>query len=126
MPEEAGRALGLLESIKALARTLLAAAQTRLELAASDLEEQRALLLHQLLLSVIAVFCLGLAIVFAALFFVLWFPDDQRALVIGLFALLFFAVTAALYALVRQTAKERPKMFSTTIAELEKDRQSLQ
>lgn len=125
MTEGAGRGGGLLESAKGLARTLLAAAQTRLELLANELEEQRTLLLRQVLLGVIASFCLGLAIVFAVFFIVLTFPPENRPTVMGLFALLFFAIAAVLYRLVRRAASERPRMFSSTMGELEKDRRSL-
>jgi len=125
MTGEARRESGLLESAKGLARTLLAAAKTRLEFLANELEEQRALLLRQVLLGVIASFCLGLAIVFAALFIVLQFPAESRPAAMGWFALLFLALAAALYWLVRRTAIERPRMFSSTIDELEKDRRSL-
>lgn len=126
MTGEAGRGGGLLESAKGIARTLIAAAQTRLEILANELEEQRALLLRQLLLGVIASFCLGLAIVFAALFIVLSFPHwETRLMLMGLFALMFFAMAAALYWLARRAASERPRMLSSTMDELEKDRQSL-
>jgi uncharacterized membrane protein YqjE len=57
---------GLLDSLKELARSLLAMAQTRLEILGGEIEEQRSILLREVLLAIIAVFCLGLGIVFTA------------------------------------------------------------
>jgi uncharacterized membrane protein YqjE len=50
---------GLLDSLKALARSLLAMAQTRLEILGSEIEEQRSILLREVLLAMIAAFCLA-------------------------------------------------------------------
>lgn len=130
MPEAAGgagsQAGGLLDSIKSLARSLLALGQTRLEIIGSEIEEQRALFLREVLLAVIAAFCLGLGLVFAALFFVLMTPLEYRAHVIGLFALVFFASCGMLFVLLRNSRRDRPRAFAATIQELGKDRESLQ
>jgi uncharacterized membrane protein YqjE len=130
MPEAAGgagsQAGGLLDSVKTLARSLLALGQTRLEILGSELEEQRALFLREVLLAVIAAFFLGLGVVFTALFFVLVVPLEYRPHVIGLFALVFFVACAAVFAALRAVRSDRPRTFSTTIQELGKDRESLQ
>ena len=130
MPEAAGeagsQAGGLLNSLKALARSLLAMAQTRLEILGSELEEQRALFLREVLLAAIAAFCLGLGVVFAALFLVLIAPVEFRPYLIGLFAVIFFVVSAVSFAMLRAARSDRPPTFSTTIQELGKDRDSLQ
>jgi uncharacterized membrane protein YqjE len=130
MPEAAGgagsQAGGLLDSLKTLARSLLAVGQTRLELLGSELEEQRAILQRELLLAVIATFCLALGVVFTALFFVILFWDSHRLLVLGLFAAAFFAVSAVAIVALRAADRDRPRAFSATIQELGKDRESLQ
>lgn len=130
MPEAAGgagrQAGGLLDSLKALARSLLAMGQTRLELIGNEIEEQRALFLREVLLAVIAAFCLGLGVVFTALFVILIAPLDFRPHVIGLFAVIFFVVCGVLFAVLRTAHGERPRAFSTTIQELGRDRDSLQ
>jgi uncharacterized membrane protein YqjE len=124
---EAGRqAGGLLDSLKALARSLLATGQTRLEIIGSEIEEQRALFLREVLLLVIAAFCLCLGIVFTTLFFVLIAPLELRHYVIALFAVLFFVVCGVVYVVLRAARSGRPRAFSTTIQELGKDRDSLQ
>ena len=116
---------GLLDSLKTLARSLLAQGQTRLEILGNEIEEQRALFLSEVLLAVIAAFFLGLGVVFAALFVVLVVPPDFRPHVLGLFAIVFFAACAAVFAVLRVTRRDRPRTFSVTIRELAKDRDSL-
>lgn len=130
MPEAAGgagrQAGGLFDSLRALARSLLAMGQTRLELIGNEIEEQRALFLREVLLAVIAAFCLGLGVVFTALFVILIAPLEFRPHVIGLFAVIFFVVCGVLFAVLRAAHGERPRAFSTTIQELGRDRDSLQ
>ena len=129
MTEAAGgpgsRAGGLLDSLKTLARSLLAVGQTRLEILGSELEEQRALLLREVLLGAVAAFLLGLGVVFTALFFVLVVPLEYRPHIIGLFAVVFFVACGAVFAALRAVRSDRPRTFSTTIQELGKDRESL-
>ena len=130
MTEAAGgagsQAGGLLDSLRALARSLLAMAQTRLEFLGSEIEEQRALFLREVLLGVIAAFFLGLGVVFAALFFVLVVPLEYRPHIIGLFAVVFFIACGAVFAALRAARRDRARTFSATVQELGKDRDSLQ
>lgn len=130
MPEAAGRAGrqagGLFDSVKTLARSLLALGQTRLEIMGSEIEEQRALFLREVVLAVIATLLLGLGVVFTALFVVLVVPLEHRAYVMGLFAVVFFVAGGAAIVALRAVRHDRPRTFSTTIQELGKDRESLQ
>lgn len=130
MPEAArgagSQAGGLLDSVKMLARSLLALGQTRLEIMGSEIEEQRALLLREVVLAVTAALLLGLGVVFTALFVVLVAPLEYRPHVVGLFALVFFIASAAVIAALLRARHDRPRTFSTTIQELGKDRESLQ
>ena len=125
MADEAGQPVGLFDSLKTFARTMLALAQTRLEIVVNEIEEQRALLAREALLAVAAVFLLGLGIIFAAIFFVILFWDSHRLLVVGLLAALFLAAAAAVYVSLRAAQANRPKAFSATLGELAKDRESL-
>jgi uncharacterized membrane protein YqjE len=117
---------GLLDSLKVLGRSLLALAQTRLEILGSELEEQRAVLLREVLLSIMAAFCLGLGAMFTAAFFVILFWDSHRLLVVGFFAAAFFIASGVALVALRAIARERPRTFSVTTAELRKDSESLQ
>jgi uncharacterized membrane protein YqjE len=130
MPEAAGAAAsqrgGLLDSLKALARSLLALGQTRLEIAGTEIEEQRALLLREVLLALTVALLLALGVAFTALFVVLVVPLEHRAYVPGLFAVVFFVASGAAFVALRAAHRSRPRAFSATIQELGKDRESLQ
>ena len=123
MAEKGGAAAhgGLLQSIRHLAGTVLAAAQTRLEILATEIEEERLRLEQLLLLALAAAFCLGMALVLGVAFVVIYFWDTHRLLAIALFAAAFFAAAAAFGSILRAKVKTRPKPFPVTRGELAKD-----
>ncbi len=108
------------------ARTLLSfVLLTRTRLAATELEEQGVRLIEILIWLATVLFFLGIPIVFAAVLVVLVFWDSNRLLAAGLLAALFvsFGTGAALIA--RRRLRERPKLLAATLAELERDRDTL-
>ena len=125
MADDTGRTEGLLESLRNLARTFIALVQTRIEIFASEIDEERARLARIALLAVIAAFCLGLAVVLLVLLVAVMFWDTNRLLAIGVLAGLFaFGGLGALVAL-RAAIVMRPKFLAATLAELRKDRAEL-
>lgn len=113
----------MLGSVRELARTLLACAETRARLAAGELEEQALRLIEIGLWIACALFFLGLAIVFVSLLVVLAFWDSNRILAAALLAL-FYVVAGIVGALVaRARWRERPQFLAATLAELRKDRE---
>ncbi|MBI5911230.1 MAG: phage holin family protein [Betaproteobacteria bacterium] len=127
MAEREGAAArgGLLHSIKHLAQTLLAAAQTRLEILATEIEEERVRLEQLLLIALAAAFCLGMAVVLSVAFVMIYFWDTHRLITVGMLAVTFLAMAAALGWILRIKAKTRPKPFAITRGELAKDRTML-
>ncbi len=127
MAERAGAAArgGLLQSIKHLGQSLLGAAQTRLEILATEIEEERVRLEQLLLVTLAAAFCLGMALVLGVAFVVIYFWDTHRLITVGMLAVAFLAVAAALGWILRAKAKARPKPFAVTRGELAKDRDML-
>lgn len=123
MAEREGAAArgGLLHSIKHLAHTLLGAAGTRLEIFATELEEERLRLEQLLLLALGAAICLGMALVLCVAFVLVYFWDTHRLLAVGLLALAFIAMASALGWSLRARMKSRPKPFEITRGELAKD-----
>ena len=126
MTEETGRSEGLLDSLRNLARTFLAIVQTRIEIFASEIDEERARLARIALLAVIAAFCLGLAVVLLVFFLVVLFWDTDRLLAIGALCGVFAAAGIAACLMLRSAITQRPKFLSATLAELRKDRTRLE
>lgn len=116
---------GLLESLTTLAATLVAIAHTRLDLLSADLEEEREHLLSLLVLALVALFCLGIGVVLAALLLVAAFWDTHRLLVLGLLAGFFLAVGMAAWMFAMHKARTKPRIFAASLSELLKDRQQL-
>ena len=123
MAEREGAAAhgGLLQSIKHLGHTLLGAAQTRLEILATEIEEERVRLEQLLLVALAAAFCLAMAIVLCVAFVVLFFWDTHRLLAVGLLAAAFLAAGAVFGSILRARVKTRSKPFAITRGELAKD-----
>ncbi|MBI4195023.1 MAG: phage holin family protein [Betaproteobacteria bacterium] len=116
---------GLIQSVRRLAATLVAAIQTRLELLATEIEEERACILQLLLWGCVALFFLGLGVVMLTFFVVLLFWGTDRLLVTFLLAAAYLAAGVAVAVLVRNKVRSRGKLFSASLAELSKDREQL-
>src|SRR5689334_4208371 len=125
MADDTGRAEGLLESIRNLAKTFVALVQTRIEIFASEIDEERARLAKIAVLAVIAAFCIGLAVVLLVLFVVVVFWDSNRLLAIGVIAGVLGAGGLAALLALRSAVRQRPKFLSATLAELRKDEKEL-
>ena len=121
----ATRAGGLLGSVRSLARTLVAVAQTRLQLLASEIREERLRLARLGLFAVLALFFLALGIVFLTLLVVILFWDDNRVLVIGGFAGIYLLLGIVFGGLVLRRADARSRLFEASLRELAKDRERL-
>jgi uncharacterized membrane protein YqjE len=121
MTEETGHSEGLLDSLRNLARTFLAIVQTRIEIFASEIDEERTRLARIAVLAAVAAFCLGLAVILLVFFLVVLFWDTDRLLAIGVLAgVLAIGGIAACLGL-RAAIAKRPKFLSATLAELRKD-----
>lgn len=117
---------GVFDSLKNLAATLVAIVQTRIELLATEIEEERVRLGSLLLFAVVALFCLGVGVVLATMFIVVAFWETHRLFVLGFLALLFLGAGAALWGVVLNKARARPSaLLATSLAELAKDREQL-
>ena len=116
---------GLLESLTMFAATLVAMAQTRLELLSTDLEEEREHFFSLLVLSLATLFFLGVGMVLAAILLVAVFWDTHRLLVLGSLAGLFLAAGLAAWLFAKNKTKRKPRLFAASLSELLKDRQQL-
>jgi uncharacterized membrane protein YqjE len=115
----------LSESLKQVVSTLLSIFQTRLELLANELNEERLRFEQTLLYASIALLFFGLSIMLLTVFIVVVFWDSQRLLVLGSLAGLFFIAGLLMSLAVRNLARKKPKLFSASLAELSDDRDQL-
>lgn len=121
----AGQGAGLLDSVKRLASTLISIISTRLELLANELQEERLHLTQMFFLSLLALFCFGMALLLLTIFITVLFWDDHRIAVLGGLCALFFSSGTLIAVLLRSKAQSRPRLFSASLAELAKDREQL-
>lgn len=120
-----GVSKGLLESLTAFAATLLAIAHTRLDLLSVDLEEELAHFFSLLVLTLVALFWLGIGVVLAVILLVVTFWDAHRLLALASLAGFFLSFGVAVWVFALHKAKAKPRLFATSLGELGKDRQQL-
>ncbi len=120
-----GQHRGLFDSLRTLAATFLAIGRTRLELLSTELEEERLRLSSMLLWTLIALFCGGMGVMLLAAFFVVLLWDTNRLLALGIPALLFLLGAALSWRAVVVKARAKPRLFSSSLAELSKDSEQL-
>jgi uncharacterized membrane protein YqjE len=116
---------GLLGSARAVLVALLDIGQTRLQLASTELEEERVRVAELLLWAAAALFFLGVGLVMAGLLLVLVFWDGPRVLALALVAGAFLAAGVVLAVGWRRKARTKPPLLATTVAELRRDRDAL-
>ena len=116
---------GLLDSVRRVLVSLIEIGQTRLQLASTEVEEERLRVAELLLYATVSLFFLGVGLVLASLWVVLLFWDDHRELVLAAISGLFLLVGAGLAITWRHKARHKPKLLATTVAELQRDRDAL-
>lgn len=117
---------GLLGSARQVLVALLEIGQTRLQLASTELEEERLRVAELLLFATVSLFFLGIGAVFAALLLVVVYWDGPRELVLGGVTALFLATGMGMAMVWRRKARRKPGLLTATIVELQRDRDALQ
>ena len=113
--------MAILESVGRIAATFAAMAQTRLELAAVELQEETQRLLGYVVMALAALILGGIALLLAALLVVVIFWDSYRIHAAGAMVLLFGAAAAIVALKLKSNFSARPPLLGATIAELNKD-----
>lgn len=127
MSAEAGapRPPGLAGSLARFGRTAIGLLRTRLEILATELEEER-IRFAELALVVFAIaFCLQMAVLLFVIFMVVLLWDTHRLVTLGVFAAAFLVVGIGLLMTLRHRLRTRPRMFAATLGELAKDEDRL-
>ena len=116
----------MLGAVRQLARTLVAFAETRTQLAAGELEEQALRFFEIALWSLVALVLLGLAVLFGALLVVFAFWDSHRVLAAALLTAGFGLAGLVSVLIARLRLRQRPAFLAATLAELAKDRERIE
>ena len=116
-----GAPAGLLESARAVAGAVLALGCARLQLASTEVEEERLRLAELLLWATVALFFLGLGLVFAALLLVVLAWNGPREIVLAALAAGFLGVSAWSAVTWRRKARAKPPFLVATLAEFRHD-----
>lgn len=116
---------GLLASLRGLTASTVALLHTRLELLITEIEEERAWIVRLLLLSVIASFFLSIGVLTLTIFIILLAWDSHGLLAAGVLTGIYLGIGLVVAFFVRKLTRERPKLFSSSLAELRKDHDEL-
>lgn len=114
------------ESATRLAASLLAIVQTRVELAATEIEEESLRYFSCLILSLAGLFCAGIAVVLGVLLTVVLFWDTNRVGILLTLMVLFAIAGAAIGLRVRNRYRSKPRMLMHSMTELSRDTEMLQ
>lgn len=112
-------------SLRALLATLMAIFQTRLALAATELEEEKQRLLATMAWGALAILLGIFALASAAVLVAVVFWDSHRLLVLGCLTLLFAALSAGAIWQMRRLSRASTGLLAGTLAELEADREAM-
>jgi uncharacterized membrane protein YqjE len=127
MAAEAGapRPPGLAGSITRLARTALAVLRTRLEILATEIEEERIRFAGLALVVAAIAFCLQMAVLLGVILMVVLLWETHRVVTLGVLSAGFLVTGVALYLWLRHRLRTRPRMFASTLGEFAKDEERL-
>lgn len=117
---------GLYASLKGLAVRGVSVVRTRLELLSVELAEEKEYLLALLVAWQMALFFVGMSIIFLALFLLVAFWEHHRLLVVGLFLGFFLLASVSAVSFVKHLSKRQSRLFSASLAELSKDLNELE
>lgn len=120
-----GRQRSFLGSIKTLLSTLVLIVHTRIDMLASELEEEKIHLGRMLFLGVLTICFTFLALVFLSILVVVVFWDNHRfTALVGV--VVFYLMVALISAIsLRYQIRNKPRAFALTLAELRKDNAGL-
>lgn len=116
---------GLMHSLKTALAVLSSILHTRLELFATELEEERERLKQTLVLALCLIFGLSFGFILLTIFLVALFWDKGWIAAIGVLGLIYVGFGAVAGLKLRSAFLTRPGLFPATLAELGKDRDQL-
>jgi uncharacterized membrane protein YqjE len=120
------RPLGLLASIRRFGATLVALVHTRVELLATELEEelQRGVVIFVWMMLALLFGALSVLMLAVTLLVIFW--DEHRVLVAVLITVAFMVLTAVTALLARAQLRSKPHFMAASLDELKRDRAHLE
>lgn len=116
---------GLLGSARLVLSALLEIGHNRLQLASTELEEERLRVAELMLLATIALFFLSMAAVFSSLLVVVWFWDTHRVLALAGVTAAHLGIGVCAAWVWRRRARSKPPLLAATLQELRRDHAAL-
>lgn len=121
-----GRRPGLTAGLRSALTAGLGGVQTRLELLAVEVQEERIRVAALLFNTILAALFIGFGAVFLAAFLTVLWWEEHRLLALGLAALLFFALGIWAAANAAREHRSGSRLFAASLAELSRDRAALE
>jgi uncharacterized membrane protein YqjE len=122
---ERGPIRGLFQSLANLVATIVAIAQTRLELLSTELQEEMHRVAEIMVWTLIALLSAGIGLFLLALVIIFVFWDAHRVLASVAVTGAFFVIAIVAGLVLRAKVRGKPRLLDATLAELAKDRDSL-
>jgi uncharacterized membrane protein YqjE len=110
------------EAARQVLGSLVDIGHTRIELAAVELAEERLRIARLCVGAVLTLFLLGVGLLLAVAWIVLWCEPAQRLAALGGLAALFLAAAAYAAWRWRELSTDAPPLLQATLAELDRDR----
>jgi len=105
--------------------TMLEILQTRVEIVATEFEEERIRLRELVLFGILTLFFVSVGLTLGTLFIIALYWDSHRLTVLGSVALLYLGLGGFAGICLSRRLKSRSRLFATTVSELAKDREKL-
>lgn len=117
---------GLFTSISTLLGTLLGIAQTRLELLANELEEQRMHFVTLVFYGMLMLFFFGVGLILLTLLIISFYWESHRILALCIVTASYLSIALALAISISVQVRKKPKLFAVSLSELSKDYDALE
>lgn len=115
----------LVPSVRQLFNTAIALAHTRLSLAGLELEEEMQRLIRVAAFGFVSLVLVFLALIVATFTIVAAVPPEYRVLTMIIIAVAYLAIALVLVLQIKKIFTDRPPIFGATLAELQKDKETL-
>ncbi len=113
--------MAIFESVGRIGTTVLGMLQTRLELAAVEIEEESRRTLGHFILALVSLILFGIALVLVSVTIILVFWETYRLQAALGLALLFAAIGTFVALKLRASFATKPRLLAATILEIKKD-----